>query len=56
MDAITPGIYGVQIARTRFIDDAVQDAHALGIEQVVILGTGLDTRPYFTEKERKEQL
>jgi hypothetical protein len=25
MDAITPGIYGVQISRTRFIDDAVRD-------------------------------
>lgn len=46
MDAITPGIYGVQIARTRFIDDAVLDAIAQGIEQVVILGAGLDTRPY----------
>lgn len=52
MDAITPGIYGVQVARTRFIDDAVRDAHALGIEQVVILGAGLDTRPYrLTEME-----
>jgi methyltransferase (TIGR00027 family) len=46
MDAITPGIYGVQIARTRFIDDAVQDALSRGIGQVVILGAGLDTRPY----------
>jgi methyltransferase (TIGR00027 family) len=46
MDAITPGIYGVQISRTRFIDDAVQDALLRGIGQVVILGAGLDTRPY----------
>jgi methyltransferase (TIGR00027 family) len=46
MDAITPGIYGVQIARTRFIDEAVQDALSRGIGQVVILGAGLDTRPY----------
>lgn len=46
MDAITPGIYGVQISRTRFIDDAVQDALSRGIGQVVILGAGLDTRPY----------
>lgn len=46
MDAITPGIYGVQISRTRFIDDAVQDALSQGIKQVVILGAGLDTRPY----------
>src|SRR5215472_18935952 len=46
MDAITQGIYGVQISRTRFIDDAVQDALSRGIGQVVILGAGLDTRPY----------
>jgi methyltransferase (TIGR00027 family) len=46
MDALTPGIYGVQIARTRFIDDALRDALAQGIEQVVILGAGLDTRAY----------
>jgi methyltransferase (TIGR00027 family) len=46
MDAITPGICGVQISRTRFIDDAVQDALSRGIGQVVILGAGLDTRPY----------
>src|ERR1700731_3177879 len=46
MDAITPGIYGVQISRTHFIDDAVQNALSRGIGQVVILGAGLDTRPY----------
>lgn len=46
MDAIAPGIYGAQIARTRFIDDAVQDVLSQGITQVVILGAGLDTRPY----------
>lgn len=46
MDALTPGIYGVQISRTRFIDDAVREALSQGIEQVVILGAGLDTRPY----------
>jgi methyltransferase (TIGR00027 family) len=45
-DAIMPGIYGVQICRTRFIDDAVKDALSQGIAQVVILGAGFDTRPY----------
>jgi methyltransferase (TIGR00027 family) len=45
-DAIMPGIYGTQICRTRFIDDAVQAALSQGIAQVVILGAGLDTRPY----------
>ncbi len=45
-DAIMPGIYGAQICRTRFIDDAVQAALSQGIAQVVILGAGFDTRPY----------
>ena len=45
-DAIMPGIYGAQICRTRFIDEAVEQALAQGIGQVVILGAGLDTRPY----------
>ena len=32
--------------RTRFIDDHLQQAVFAGITQVVILGAGLDTRPY----------
>ena len=34
------------VCRTRAIDDAVRDAVAAGVEQVVILGAGMDTRPY----------
>jgi methyltransferase (TIGR00027 family) len=45
-NAVARGIYGVQICRTRYIDDAVQAALSQGIEQLVILGAGLDTRPY----------
>jgi methyltransferase (TIGR00027 family) len=45
-EAVMPGLYGLQICRARFIDDAVQAALSQGIEQVVILGAGLDTRPY----------
>jgi methyltransferase (TIGR00027 family) len=45
-DAIMQGIYGVQICRTRFIDDAVQAALSQVIGQLMILGAGLDTRPY----------
>lgn len=52
-DAIMPGIYGVQVCRTCFIDEAVQTALAQGIGQVVILGAGLDTRAYrLAEMER----
>ncbi len=45
-DAMTPGVYGAQICRTRYIDDAVKEAISDGIDQLVILGAGLDTRPY----------
>jgi len=45
-DAIMQGIYGAQVCRTRFIDDAVQSALSQGIEQLMILGAGFDTRPY----------
>lgn len=52
-DAIMSGIYGAQICRTRFIDEAVEQALSRGIGQVVILGAGLDTRPYrLAEMER----
>ncbi len=34
------------VVRTRHIDEALQDALADGMEQVVILGAGLDTRAY----------
>lgn len=45
-DGIAPGIFGAQICRTRYIDDAVQTALSQGIGQLVILGAGFDTRPY----------
>lgn len=45
-DNKTKGIYGSQICRTKYIDNSLQSAIENGIEQVVILGAGLDTRPY----------
>jgi methyltransferase (TIGR00027 family) len=45
-DRVAPGLYGAQICRTRYIDDTVQAALARGVRQLVILGAGLDTRPY----------
>lgn len=45
-DAIMQGLYGAQVCRTRYIDDAVQAALSKGIGQLIILGSGLDTRPY----------
>jgi methyltransferase (TIGR00027 family) len=43
---VLPGIFGSQLCRTRYIDDTVQAALSQGIDQVVILGAGFDTRPY----------
>jgi methyltransferase (TIGR00027 family) len=45
-DAVAQGIFGAQICRTRYIDDAVKAALSQGISQLVILGAGFDTRPY----------
>ena len=41
-----PGVLGSIQCRTRFIDDALQDALRAGAKQVVILGAGFDSRPY----------
>lgn len=41
-----PGFYGAVVCRTRAIDDACREALATGAEQVVVLGAGMDTRPY----------
>ena len=41
-----PGMWASMLCRKRYADDAVTAALAAGIEQVVFLGAGLDTRPY----------
>lgn len=41
-----PGVIGSLLCRTRYMDDVLRDAIANGVEQVVILGAGFDTRPY----------
>ena len=41
-----PTIYGQVVARTRYIDDYLRTCIADGIEQLVILGAGYDTRAY----------
>lgn len=45
-DATMNGIYGAQVCRARYDDDVVRAAAEKGIDQVVILGAGYDTRPY----------
>ncbi|GAA1866697.1 SAM-dependent methyltransferase [Asanoa iriomotensis] len=41
-----PGVRGTAICRTRVIDDWCRAALADGAQQVVVLGAGLDSRPY----------
>jgi len=41
-----PGLMGNIICRTCYIDDVLRDALGEGLDQVVILGAGLDSRAY----------
>ncbi|MBN2388730.1 MAG: SAM-dependent methyltransferase [Anaerolineales bacterium] len=43
---VAPGISGGILCRKRFIDEKLAAALDAGIQTVVILGAGLDTRPY----------
>lgn len=45
-DRSAPGIWGSMLCRKRYADDAVTEALAAGLGQVVFLGAGLDTRAY----------
>jgi methyltransferase (TIGR00027 family) len=46
IDRRWPGARTSAVARTRFIDDAAEEALRSGVEQVVILGAGFDARAY----------
>jgi methyltransferase (TIGR00027 family) len=46
IDRRWPGARTSAVARTRFIDDAVESALRSGITQVVLLGAGFDARAY----------
>ncbi|MFC1787429.1 class I SAM-dependent methyltransferase [Halobacteriota archaeon] len=41
-----PGTLGGILCRTRYIDDVLKSAIKNGMENIVILGAGLDSRPY----------
>ena len=45
-DKSVPGLYGGIVCRTRYIDDRLTKAIRKGMNTVVILGAGLDARPY----------
>lgn len=41
-----PGVFGSVVARTRYFDDCLEAGLRKGIDQLVILGAGYDTRAY----------
>ena len=45
-DPVLSGLMDILAAYTRFVDEFLADAGRAGIRQVVILASGLDTRPY----------
>lgn len=45
-----PGVIGYLVARCRYMDDYLLECLAAGIEQLVILGAGLDSRAYRFEQ------
>ena len=46
IDRRWPGALSSGVARTRFIDDRVCAALSDGVEQLILLGAGFDSRPY----------
>jgi methyltransferase (TIGR00027 family) len=46
LEAYAPGVCGGVVCRTRAIDEATCEAIAAGATQIVVLGAGMDTRPY----------
>jgi methyltransferase (TIGR00027 family) len=46
MERLFPGHYYYVVARSRYIDDYLQENITSGIKQLVIIGAGLDSRPY----------
>jgi methyltransferase (TIGR00027 family) len=46
LDRQLPGTYGGMVCRTRYLDDVVTASLSTGIRTIVIVGAGLDTRPY----------
>jgi methyltransferase (TIGR00027 family) len=41
-----PGAYTYEIARAKFIDEVVLGAARAGLDELILLGAGLDSRPY----------
>ncbi len=46
VNQILPGAYPYEIARCKFIDEVTLSEVGAGVDEVVLLGAGLDSRPY----------
>ena len=55
-EASAPGVLGYLAARTRHIDEYLQSCLDGGLEQLVILGAGLDSRAYRFEQLRERRV
>jgi methyltransferase (TIGR00027 family) len=53
MEKIFPGLSSSILARVRYFDDFVDEQIGKGLEQLVILGAGYDTRAYRIEELKK---
>lgn len=55
-DRIFPGVCDAIVARTKFIDDRLEEAIAKGFRQLVILGAGYDTRALRFDELRRDKM
>ena len=46
VDRLLPGAYPYEIARCKFIDEVALGETEAGLDELVVLGAGLDSRPY----------
>lgn len=46
VNAVLPGAYPYEIARCKFIDEVTLSEADAGLDELVLLGAGLDSRPY----------
>jgi methyltransferase (TIGR00027 family) len=49
-ERLFPGVYNTTLARVRYFDDFVRASASEGIEQIVLLGAGYDSRAYRIEE------
>ncbi len=55
-ERLIPGVPGEVLSRTQYIDDCLKARIEDGIEQLVILGAGYDSRPYRFEELKEKVL